>query len=56
MHLGCCWWLAAKYSYTIQQTHGCGCAQIIDALGLGNGHTKFGCSISAMDEWIAAFN
>ena len=43
-------------SYTIQQTHGCGCAQIIDALGLGNGHTKFGCSISAMDEWIAAFN
>jgi hypothetical protein len=42
-------------SYTIEQTHGCSCAQIIDALDLGEGHTKFGCSISAMDEWIAAF-
>jgi hypothetical protein len=45
-----------RRSYTIEQTHGCSCAQIIDALDLGLGHTKFGCSISAMDEWIAAFN
>ena len=42
-------------SYTIQDTHGCGCAQIIDALDLGEGHTKHGCSISAMDTWVAAF-
>jgi hypothetical protein len=42
-------------SYTIQDTHGCGCAQIIDALDLGLGHTKHGCSISAMDTWVASF-
>ena len=40
-------------SYTIADTAGCSCAQIIDELGLGNGHTKFGCSISAMDDWVA---
>lgn len=38
-------------SYTIQDTAGCSCEQIIDELMLGEGHTKFGCSISAMDEW-----
>lgn len=39
-------------AYTIEQTGGCSCRQIIDALGLGKGHEKFGCSISAMDEWL----
>lgn len=43
-------------SYTIEDTGGCSCEQIIDALGLGEGHLKFGCSISAMDEWVAAVN
>jgi hypothetical protein len=42
-------------SYTIEQTRGCSCAQIIVDMGLGEGHRKFGCSISAMDEWIASF-
>jgi len=42
-----------KRSYTIQQTRGCSCEQIITALGLGAGHQKFGCSISAMDQWVA---
>lgn len=40
-------------SYTIEDTAGCSCEQIIAAQGLGNGHTKFGCSISAMDDWVA---
>lgn len=40
-------------SYTIEDTAGCSCEQIIDALDLGNGHTKFGCSISAMDNWVS---
>lgn len=40
-------------AYTIADTDGCSCEQIIDALGLGEGHRKFGCSISAMDEWVA---
>ena len=40
-------------SYTTADTGGCSCEQIIAAQGLGNGHTKFGCSISAMDDWVA---
>jgi hypothetical protein len=41
-----------KRSYTIEETAGCSCAQIIEELALGEGHVKFGCSISAMDEWL----
>jgi hypothetical protein len=40
-------------SYSMTDTAGCSCEQIITALGLGKGHGKFGCSISAMDEWVA---
>ncbi|WP_170228821.1 choice-of-anchor L domain-containing protein [Polyangium fumosum] len=40
-------------SYSIVDTGGCSCAQIIEALSLGEGHKKFGCSISAMDTWVA---
>lgn len=40
-----------RRSYTIEQTGGCSCAQIIEELALGYGHTQFGCSISAMDDW-----
>jgi predicted extracellular nuclease len=39
-------------AYDIHDTAGCTCEQIIDEEGLGNGHTKFGCSIGAMDNWI----
>ncbi len=39
-------------SFTIEDTAGCSCEQIIDILLLGKGHTKFGCSISAMEDWI----
>jgi hypothetical protein len=39
-------------SFTIQDTAGCSCEQIIDELHLGSGHTKFGCSIGAMETWI----
>ncbi len=38
-------------SYDLFDTAGCSCEQIIDELELGLGHVKFGCSISAMDEW-----
>jgi hypothetical protein len=37
--------------FTLADTAGCSCAQIIEALGLGEGDTKFGCSSSAMREW-----
>jgi len=42
--------------YTMADTAGCSCAQIIEAKGLGNGHVKHGCSIGAMDQWVAAVN
>ena len=40
-------------SYNTTDTGGCSCEQIIAEQGLGNGHTKHGCSISAMDDWVA---
>jgi cysteine-rich repeat protein len=42
-----------QLSFSMEDTGGCNCAQIIDALDLGAGHVKFGCSISAMQDWIA---
>jgi len=39
-------------SFTIEDTAGCSCEQIINELGLGKGHSKFGCSIGAIEEWI----
>ena len=39
-------------SYTTTDTAGCSCEQIIEAQGLGKGHTKFGCSNGAMDNWV----
>ncbi len=38
--------------YTLEDTAGCTCEQIIQKLGVGRGHEKFGCSISVMDEWV----
>ena len=43
-------------SYSTADTAGCSCEQIIVEQGLGNGHTKFGCSISAMDDWVKLVN
>jgi len=40
-------------SFTIQDTVGCSCEQIIDELALGQGHVKFGCSTGAMEDWIS---
>ena len=45
-----------RKAFTIEDTSGCSCEQIIEELGLGKGHVKFGCSISAMEEWIDAVN
>ena len=41
-----------KRSYSIFDTAGCSCEQIIEAQGLGNGHSKHGCSIGVMDNWV----
>jgi predicted extracellular nuclease len=42
-----------RRSFDIHDTAGCSCEQIIEAQGLGDGHTKFGCSIEAMENWIS---
>ena len=39
-------------SYSTFDTAGCSCEQIIEAQGLGKGHSKYGCSISVMDDWV----
>ena len=41
-----------RRSYSTTDTAGCSCDQIIEAQGLGGGHTKFGCSIGVMDNWV----
>lgn len=43
-------------AYTLQDTAGCSCEQIIEGLGLGDGHAKFGCSNSNMKAWIEMVN
>ena len=39
--------------YTVQETGGCSCDQIIERLGLGNGQRKFGCTQDTLNIWIA---
>ncbi|VUX56276.1 protein of unknown function [uncultured Woeseiaceae bacterium] len=43
-------------SYTTEDTAGCSCEQIIEMQGLDDGHTKHGCSVGAMDNWVDAVN
>ena len=40
-----------KTVFTTADTGGCSCEQIIAAMGLGGGHTEFGCSKSVMLQW-----
>ncbi len=47
---------APSLQFSTQDTAGCSCEQIIENLGLGNGHRKFGCSIGAMRNWVKMVN
>lgn len=38
--------------FTVRQTAGCSCDQIIAQLGLGNGQRKNGCSQGSLEDWI----
>lgn len=40
--------------FTLDDTAGCSCDQIITALHLGNGHRKHGCSVGVMRDWVAS--
>jgi hypothetical protein len=44
------------YSFSIEDTAGCSCEQIIEAAELGQGHVKFGCSLGEMLEWVELVN
>jgi predicted extracellular nuclease len=41
-----------RVTFNIFETAGCSCEQIIDKQELGNGHTKYGCSLGEMEEWL----
>ena len=41
-------------AFTLADTRGCSCAQIVAALGLGSGHTRFGCSTEALQQWVTS--
>ncbi|HSK76096.1 MAG TPA: lamin tail domain-containing protein [Thermoanaerobaculia bacterium] len=43
-------------AFTLDDTAGCSCEQIIVQAGLGVGHKKFGCSTEAMESWVAFVN
>jgi hypothetical protein len=38
--------------FTVQQTAGCSCEQILVSMGFGKGQAKHGCSQGTMDDWI----
>ncbi len=39
--------------YTMTDTQGCTCAEIIDFCGYGEGLSKYGCSPGVMSVWVA---
>ncbi|MDH3351583.1 MAG: hypothetical protein OEM60_01920 [Gammaproteobacteria bacterium] len=43
-------------SYTVEDTAGCSCEQIIEIQGFNAGHMMYGCSIGVMDHWIDVVN
>jgi hypothetical protein len=40
--------------FTLEDTGGCSCEQIIDRLGLGLGQRKHGCSVGTMQSWVSS--
>ncbi len=42
----------AKGSYSVTDTAGCSCEQIVEKQGLGKGLLKHGCSSGVMKEWV----
>ena len=41
-----------EFEFSVSDTRGCSCEQIIEAMGLGRGHEKVGCSTGAMEDWV----
>jgi predicted extracellular nuclease len=40
-------------SFTVEDTAGCSCTQILAAMGFGAGQEKHGCSTGTMQDWVA---
>ena len=40
-------------SFTIEDTAGCSCTQILAAMAFGAGQEKHGCSTGTMQDWVA---
>ncbi len=47
---------SGNLGFTFSQTGGCSGQQIIEAVGLGLGHEKFGLSTGAVDDWVASLS
>lgn len=47
---------APKWSFTIEQTAGCSCDQILSALGVGKGLRKYGCPLEVMTTWLSTLS
>jgi hypothetical protein len=41
--------------FTLDDTRGCSCEQIVEALGLGAGQLMHGCSLGTMEDWVGQF-
>jgi cysteine-rich repeat protein len=50
------WGSVDKPGFTLDDTAGCSCEQIIEAKGLGFAHMQYGCSLSVMNHWIESVN
>jgi hypothetical protein len=42
----------SRRSFTVEDTAGCSCEQIIEEMDLGKASREFGCNIGAMEEWV----
>jgi len=45
-----------RATFDIFDTAGCSCEQIIEEQELGKGHTKYGCSLGEMEDWVEWVN
>lgn len=43
----------AERRFTLVDTAGCSCAQIVDALGMSQEHAQSGCSLSTLESWVS---
>jgi len=46
----------SKHSFTLSDTAGCSCIQIVKAFGIGKQHLKYGCSLGVMKRWVDQVN